>query len=177
VSRIVSWGEASVRDAVRRFNKLVINPVVVRVAGRRYWSAAVIHHRGRSSGREYATPVFAEAVHGGFLIPLPYGTKVDWLRNVLAAGQATLEVYGKTFKVQEPVVVSSGQALPLLSSARAVWWRLMRMGSFLQVATAPVATPGQRAALRKRPATESVDAPRTTPHATAPRRRSTTPVS
>jgi deazaflavin-dependent oxidoreductase (nitroreductase family) len=150
---IVSWGEASARDAVRRFNKLVVNPVMMRLAGRRYWYASAIRHRGRRSGREYATPVVAEEVDGGFVIPLPYGTHVDWLRNVLAAGQAVLEIHGKTFTVLEPRVLPSDQALPLLPSARASWWRLTGIDAFLEVRTAPEPAPPERPAARKRPST------------------------
>jgi hypothetical protein len=49
---IVSWGGAQAWDAVRQVNKRVANPVMLRLAGRRYWYAAAIHHRGRRSGRE-----------------------------------------------------------------------------------------------------------------------------
>ena len=171
---IVSWGEASARDVVRRVNKLVVNPVMMRLAGRRYWYASAIHHRGRRSGREYATPVVADVIKGGFLIPLPYGTEVDWLRNVLAARQATLDVHGKTVTVGEPRVLPADQVLSLLPSARASWWRLMRMDSFLQVLTVPPTAPSKRTATRKRPATASTRKPRTrTPRASTPHRNGT----
>jgi hypothetical protein len=38
----------------------------------------------------YATPVVAVPAEGGFVIPLPYGEGVDWPKNVLAAGRATI---------------------------------------------------------------------------------------
>ena len=38
-----------------------------------------------------------------FVVPLPYGTRVDWLRNVLAARRATIDAQGKTYNVVEPV--------------------------------------------------------------------------
>ncbi|RXS80310.1 nitroreductase, partial [Geobacillus sp. PK12] len=62
------------RDVVRTFNKRVLNPVMLRLAGKRYWYAAVLRHTGRRSGKRYATPVVVERTANGFIIPLPYGT-------------------------------------------------------------------------------------------------------
>jgi hypothetical protein len=82
-------------DTVRVFNKHVTNPPMMALAGRRYWYAAVIRHEGRRSGKEYATPVKAVPVEGGFVVPLSYGEGVDWLKNTLAAGRATIESRGR----------------------------------------------------------------------------------
>ncbi|HUH69305.1 MAG TPA: nitroreductase, partial [Mycobacterium sp.] len=57
---------------------------MLRLAGRKHWYASAIRHAGRRSGKQYATPVVADRVADGFVIPLPYGTRVDWLQNVLA---------------------------------------------------------------------------------------------
>lgn len=57
-------------------------------------------------------------VSGGFLIPLPYGTDVDWLRNVQAAGRAAIRVHGQSFIVAEPVVIDAATAAGLLSPRR-----------------------------------------------------------
>ncbi|HTJ72290.1 MAG TPA: hypothetical protein VL551_32420 [Actinospica sp.] len=120
-------------DAIRAFNKRVLNPAMMRVAGRRHWYAGVIRHTGRRTGGRYATPVVAERVDGGFVIPLPYGTGVDWLRNVLAAGGATLEVRGESFAVTEPRVVGSDEALPLVRPKRRRVWSLLRIEHYLRV--------------------------------------------
>lgn len=93
------------REVVRKFNKHVLNPAMMHLAGRRYWYASVIRHTGRASGKQYATPVVAEQVAGGFLVPLPYGTRVDWLRNVLASGQATIVTKGQTHQVAVPKII------------------------------------------------------------------------
>ena len=50
----------SVRDTVRTFNKYLLNPAMLHLAGRRHWYAAVIRHTGRKSGKSYATPVVAD---------------------------------------------------------------------------------------------------------------------
>lgn len=107
-----------VRDAVRTFNKHVLNPMMVRAAGRKHWYAALVEHEGRCSGRRYATPVVADKVEGGFLVPLPYGTTVDWLRNTQAAGGATITSKGDTYEVAGPTIVDASTAAGLLPSGR-----------------------------------------------------------
>jgi hypothetical protein len=66
-------------------------PTMLKLAGSRHFFAGVIRHTGRRSGREYATPVWALPTSDGFLISLPFGEGVNWLKNVLAAGRATIE--------------------------------------------------------------------------------------
>jgi hypothetical protein len=41
----------------------------------------------------------------GFVIALPYGAGTDWVKNVLAAGSATLVHDGRTYAVERPHVV------------------------------------------------------------------------
>ena len=108
----------TVRDTVRVFNKHVLNPLMLVAAGRKYWYAGVIEHTGRRSGKKYATPVVIEEVSGGFVIPLPYGTHVDWLRNVQAMGRATIRVHGQAFNAAEPVIIDAPTAAGLLSPRR-----------------------------------------------------------
>ena len=52
----------TVLDNVRAFNKRLLNPLMLRLAGRKYWYASVIEHTGRRSGKHYATPVATERV-------------------------------------------------------------------------------------------------------------------
>ncbi|ORW50665.1 nitroreductase/quinone reductase family protein [Mycolicibacterium peregrinum] len=102
------------RNMVRTFNKHVLNPVMLHLAGRKHWYASVVRHTGRRTGKLYATPVVAEKVNGGFLLPLPYGTRTDWLRNVLAAGRAGITARGETYEVTSPEIVDLAQASLLL---------------------------------------------------------------
>ena len=103
------------KNAVRVFNKHGLNPVMMNLAGRKHWYAALIRHTGRRSGKSYATPVVADRVADGFILPLPYGTGVDWLRNVLAAGRAAMTVGGETFDVTAPEIIDAATAMPQLS--------------------------------------------------------------
>ncbi len=106
------------RDAVRMFNKHILNPAMLLLAGRKHWYAAVIHHVGRNSGRTYATPVVADRVADGFVVPLPYGPDVDWLRNAQVAGTATITIGGTSFEVAHPRIVDASVAADLLTSSR-----------------------------------------------------------
>jgi deazaflavin-dependent oxidoreductase (nitroreductase family) len=104
-----------VRDAVRYFNRHVLNPAMLHVAGRKHWYAGVIRHTGRRSGKRYATPVVADRVADGFILPLPYGTGVDWLRNVVAANKAIVTVGGQSYDVADPEIIDAATASPELS--------------------------------------------------------------
>jgi deazaflavin-dependent oxidoreductase (nitroreductase family) len=78
--------------------------------------ASLVRHVGRTSGRAYETPVVAMPVGDMFTIALPYGTRADWVRNVLAAGSATLVHGGAAYRVDQPEVVSTvalAEALPV----------------------------------------------------------------
>lgn len=126
----------AVRDAVRTFNKHLLNPAMMHLAGRRHWYAAVIRHKGRRSGRHYATPVVAERTADGFIIPLPYGTGTDWLRNVRAAGTATVTAGGQDFDVAEPEVVDAATAETQLSPRRRRQFKRFGIENFLRVKAA-----------------------------------------
>ena len=103
-----------VTDASRALNKRFGNPAMMRLAGRRYFFAGLIRHEGRRSGREYATPIWAVPTTEGIVISLPFGEGADWLKNVLAAGRATIETRGETWAVAEPEVIDRETAWPLL---------------------------------------------------------------
>ena len=107
-------GIGPLTSATRALNKRIGNPAMMRLAGRRYFFAGVIRHRGRRSGREYATPVWAVPTNEFFLISLPFGEGADWLKNVLAAGRAKIETRGETWAVAEPEVVDRRTAWSLL---------------------------------------------------------------
>lgn len=91
--------------AVRKVNRRVLNPRQMRSAGTEGAFASVVHHVGRTTGTSYETPVGAVPTPDGFVIALPYGSESDWLKNVLAAGGATLVSGGEAHTVGEPEIV------------------------------------------------------------------------
>jgi deazaflavin-dependent oxidoreductase (nitroreductase family) len=66
---------------------------------------ALVKHKGRTSRKEYRTPVLLKQVRGGFVLALTYGDKVDWYRNVVAAGGGTIRWHGKDYRVGAPVPI------------------------------------------------------------------------
>jgi len=103
------WKLPPVIDAVRRLNRSLTNPRVLRSAGSAGAQTSIIRHVGRTSGRTYETPVDTIPALDGVLIALPYGTRADWLRNVLAAGRATIVSGGESFDVAEPIIATTAE--------------------------------------------------------------------
>jgi deazaflavin-dependent oxidoreductase (nitroreductase family) len=92
------------------------SPLSRPLAGRRLlplW--AVVHHRGRRSGRPYAVPVAIRVTDDAFTIPLPWGDDTQWLRNVLAAGGCSLRWRGESHYAIRPTVVGLDQAADVFS--------------------------------------------------------------
>jgi deazaflavin-dependent oxidoreductase (nitroreductase family) len=108
------WQLGPVVDAVRRVNRSVTNPRVMRTAGSAQTQTSVIAHVGRKSGRAYETPVDVISTTTGLLIALPYGTRVDWLRNVVAAGSATVLTHGDRVDVERPTIVATADVAALI---------------------------------------------------------------
>jgi deazaflavin-dependent oxidoreductase (nitroreductase family) len=78
---------------IGKLNKVGLNHLT-RPLMRHLPGFAVVHHRGRRSGREFQTPVNVFPVEGGYVIALTYGPDTDWVKNVLAAGGCELETRG-----------------------------------------------------------------------------------
>ena len=126
-------GIKPVTDKTRALNKRFGNPAMMRLAGRRYFFAGVIRHTGRRSGREYATPIWAVPSADGFVVSLPFGEGADWLKNLLAAGRATIE----TWEVSEPVVVDREDARPLLPRRARLLFGLAGIERYVKLRASP----------------------------------------
>jgi deazaflavin-dependent oxidoreductase (nitroreductase family) len=87
--------------ALARFNLVVTNPVVRRVAGR-LPGFAIVTHVGRRSGRTYRTPVNLFRADERYVIALTYGSDSQWVRNVLAAGGCEVETRGERVRLVGP---------------------------------------------------------------------------
>ena len=85
-------------------------PVARLLAGRRWFPLwAVMHHRGRKSGTEYAIPIAVIPTRSQsiFLIGLPWGERTNWAQNVLAAGGATVTWKGRDYAATSPRIVGA----------------------------------------------------------------------
>lgn len=108
------WQLAPVVDAVRQVNRSVTNPRVMRTAGTAGTQTSIIRHVGRTSGRVFETPVDIIETPSGLLIALPYGTRADWLRNVLTAGSATVVDNGEPIDVDRPTIVATSDVAAMI---------------------------------------------------------------
>ncbi|HEY4268898.1 MAG TPA: nitroreductase family deazaflavin-dependent oxidoreductase [Galbitalea sp.] len=90
--------------------KHTLNPLTLRMARRGVGPFSLVRHVGRRSGRTYETPIIIQPTPGGFMIELTYGDKVDWYRNVIAAGGCVLRYKGTDHVVTsiEPVDTATG---------------------------------------------------------------------
>jgi deazaflavin-dependent oxidoreductase (nitroreductase family) len=89
-------------------------PIMSPFAGRRFFPLwAILEHTGRKSGRSYATPVVARRVADGFIIPMAFGEKTDWVRNVLASGTATIVWKGRRYQTDHAESIDRAQAAPV----------------------------------------------------------------
>jgi len=101
----------------------ILNPWMLRIAG--YvppWVA--LRHTGRTSGREYTTPLVAFAARPEqqilAVLPLPWGSGTDWARNTMSSGTARLTRGGAEFVVKDVRLVPAYEAVEWLSSVPAV---------------------------------------------------------
>ena len=106
-----------VKIVMRPMTKM-LNPLIVKLAGRRHFHmAAQIRHVGRRSGRTYTTRVSARRSGDTVLIALTFGNQSDWSRNVRSAGGASIRIEGEDYNVTQPQVMSRQEAKPLVQAA------------------------------------------------------------
>src|SRR5437899_4571366 len=101
-------------------------PLTLPLAGKR-WNPlfAVVEHRGRRTGRQYATPVAARRIAGGFAITLAFGAQVDWYRNLLAAGGGVIRWRAHAYRVTAPEPIAATTALAAFDPVQRL---LLRIG-------------------------------------------------
>jgi deazaflavin-dependent oxidoreductase (nitroreductase family) len=99
------------------FNERINNPI------QRRWAPylppyALVVHTGRTSGKTYNTPVVAQR-HGSTLsVALLYGADAQWVKNVLAAGGATIRRGGRSYVLRSPRIVTDAAAGELPGAMR-----------------------------------------------------------
>jgi deazaflavin-dependent oxidoreductase (nitroreductase family) len=115
-----------------RFNRVVTNRVVGPFAAR-LPGFAIVTHVGRRSGREYSNPVNLFRTGDRYVIALTYGADTQWVRNVLAAGEARVLTRGRTIHLVEPEVVHDpsrshvpAPVRPMLRAANVTDFMLLR---------------------------------------------------
>ena len=124
--------KGATQNALRLFTR-VFRPLALRSAGREGTATSVVRHVGRRSGRTYQTPIVVARHDETFLIALPYGDRTDWLKNVLAAGSATITANGRSYDVDRPKVIPMAEATTYFRPQEQRMHRQFHVDSALQV--------------------------------------------
>jgi deazaflavin-dependent oxidoreductase (nitroreductase family) len=103
------------RRAVTRYVDPVLRPLVGTLPG-----FGIVIHRGRSSGRIYRTPVNVFRRRDAYVFILTYGSDVQWVKNILAAGSCSVEMRGRVVTLGDPELVEDPQLRPAPPLARLI---------------------------------------------------------
>jgi deazaflavin-dependent oxidoreductase (nitroreductase family) len=114
-----------------------LNPLFQPVA-RRLPPFAVLHHRGRRSGRSYDAPVQAYHTSDGWLVALAYDHNSAWVLNLLAADGGEMTRAGRRYRISRPRRVGR-EALKTLPALAALQMRVVGIDEFLQFDATPLA--------------------------------------
>lgn len=118
--------------AVARFNRYVTNPIARRIAG---WAPmfAIVYHQGSRSGNRYSTPVNIFPTNKGFVIALTYGSEVDWVKNLMAAGGGEIKHRSRTIRIGEPELIPTVDGMAAMPRVVRLILRMINVTEFLRV--------------------------------------------
>jgi deazaflavin-dependent oxidoreductase (nitroreductase family) len=125
---------------IRPFTTHVFNPISRRFV-RWLPGFGILVYRGRKSGKEYHTPLNAFRHGNEWVFALTYGSDVQWVKNVVAAGEANLEVRRGRIRLVDPELVVD-PARRLMPPVVRQGLGLMRVSEFLRMRPAPPAGGG-----------------------------------
>jgi deazaflavin-dependent oxidoreductase (nitroreductase family) len=117
----------------RHFATRYINPITRPVAGK-LPTFGILTHTGRKTGRAYQTPinVFRRGDDYYFFF-LTYGSDVQWVKNVLAAGSCSLEPRGQVVGLVEPEPVTDPELRLAPRAVRFVERRIAGVTQYLRM--------------------------------------------
>ena len=96
----------------------------------------VVHHVGRRSGRQYRTPVNVFRTPDGYVFALTYGSRAEWVRNVLAAGGCDLVTRGRRVRLANPRLFHDERRSMMPAHVRLVLG-LAHVSEFLELTRVP----------------------------------------
>jgi len=125
------------RRVVRFFARFV-NPLTLVIAGRRWMPiVGVLRHRGRSSGRMFATPLGMRPWGEFFFMPRTFSEIAAWYLNVKAAGWAVVTYKGRNYALVDPRVVDYAAAATAFPRYELLQFRLVGINEYLRMRQAP----------------------------------------
>jgi len=127
-------------QGIRPFTIRFINPITRLVAG---WlpGFGILRYRGRTTGKAYRTPMNVFRHDDHMVFALTYGPDVQWVKNVLAAGELDVQTMGRTLHLVEPELFHDPhqREMPLLVRS---FLGAMHVTEFLRMRIAPAERPG-----------------------------------
>jgi deazaflavin-dependent oxidoreductase (nitroreductase family) len=93
----------------------------------------ILRHRGRHTGRTFATPIGMRRLGDTFLIPRTFSDKAAWYLNIKAAGGVTVKYLGRTYQLVEPEVVDYATAKPAFPRYELLQFRLIGINEYLRL--------------------------------------------
>lgn len=117
-----------------------LNPLVLPLT-RRLPPFAVLHHRGRRSGRFFDTPVQAYSTRDGWVVALAYSHNAPFALNLMAAGEGEMTRAGRRYRITTPRRAGR-EALELLPSPVALEMRFVGIDDFLLFDATPITDRG-----------------------------------
>jgi deazaflavin-dependent oxidoreductase (nitroreductase family) len=83
---------------------ILLNPVSRVVAGR-LRGFGILTYTGRKTGRTYHIPINLFRLGDHVVFFLTYGSDVQWVKNVLAAGKGSIRTRGRDLHLVEPELI------------------------------------------------------------------------
>src|SRR5918994_5172441 len=120
---------------MRPFTTRVFNRLSRHFAG---WMPmfGIIEHVGRNTGTAYRTPMNVFRDRDGWVFALTYGSDVQWVKNVLAAGRCALVTRGKRHQLVNPHVFVDPSRRPMPTPVRQLLG-LLRVSEFMRMDEEP----------------------------------------
>jgi deazaflavin-dependent oxidoreductase (nitroreductase family) len=116
------------RHVATRFIDPLLLPVATRLP-----TFGVLTHVGRRTGRVYHTPINLFRRGDECLFFLTYGSDVQWVKNVLAAGSCSVETGGRIVELFEPELITDPELRPAPPHVRFVERRIAGVTQYLRM--------------------------------------------
>ena len=123
---------------LRPFTRRFVNPVTRLVAGS-LPGFGILLYRGRKSGTAYRTPMNVFRRDDEYVFALTYGPDVQWVKNIVAAGECRLVTRGRTIRLIGPRLFHD-PGRTLMPPVVRQFLGLMRVSEFLRMRIEPGAT-------------------------------------
>ena len=110
----------------RRFTNRILQRIPARIS-----PFVRIHHVGRKTGASYRTVLAAFRTPTGYVLTPTYGPDADWVRNVLAAGNFTLEANHGAHALRDARLINRREAWPHLPLLVRAAMRVLRVNWYV----------------------------------------------